>query len=91
MLNRRVTNVSLPVFELKSVFKALEVINNQKYFFGKCFFLSKCLNNNQIKIIRALMRFSRQAGSKHILVDLDTSISKFDLKLSRVKVTWWLR
>ena len=37
------------------------------------------------------MWFSRRAGSKHILDDLDRSISKFDLRSSQVKVTWWFR
>ena len=35
------------------------------------------------------MCFFRRAGSKHILDDLNRSISKFDLRSSQVKVMCW--
>ena len=74
-------------FELKSVYKVLEVIKGQNSILCENSF--SWINIKVFKletIILTSMCFARRAGSKHILDDLDRSISKFDLRSSQVKV-----
>ena len=77
----------------RSVFKILEVIKGQESVLWENGFswINFEVPNKLRTIILASMWFTRRGGSKHVLDDLDRSISKFDLRSSQVKVMWWFR